>query len=198
MKISIFQGHPFKRAIVGFSVSLLLYEIDSSLSSKIDSLLVCFTARFAHTVGEIHVQTDVAAFPVSRQNIDQRDVIHCVAHCRCLNKHQIFVFSYQTDVDLLPALHWKLPTLNSGSELPWWLSGEEYACQCKRSLNLEDPSCQRTTKPTHHNYWACALEPGNCNYWSPHALKPMICNKRNHLNETPVYHNKEQPPTCCN
>lgn len=105
MKISIFQGHPFKRAIVGFSVSLLLYEIDSSLSSKIDSLLVCFTARFAHTVGEIHVQTDVAAFPVSRQNIDQRDVIHCVAHCRCLNKHQIFVFSYQTDVDLLPALH---------------------------------------------------------------------------------------------
>ena len=94
MKISIFQGHPFKRAIVGFSVSLLLYETDSLLSSKTDSLLACFTARFAHTVGEIHVQTDVAAFPMSRQNIDQRDVIHCVAHCRCLNKHQIFVFSY--------------------------------------------------------------------------------------------------------
>lgn len=56
MKISIFQGHPFRRTIVEFSVSLLLYEIDSLLSSKTDCLLVCFTARFALTVGEIHVR----------------------------------------------------------------------------------------------------------------------------------------------
>ena len=151
MKISIFQGHPFKRATVGFSVSLLLYETDSLLSSKTDGLLVCFTARFALTVGKIHVQPDVAAFPMCRQNIDQRNVIHCLAHRRCLSKHQIFVFNHSTDVDLLPALPWKLPTLNSGSGLPWWLSGEEYACQCRRSLNLEAPTCQRATKPAHHN-----------------------------------------------
>ena len=152
MKISIFQGHPFRRTIVGCSVSLLLYEIDSLLSSKIDSLLVCFTVRFALTVGEIHVQTDVAAFPMSRRNMDQRDVIHCLAHCRCLNKHQIFVFSHSIGVDLLPALHWKLPTLNSGPGLPWWLRGEEYACQCRRSLSLEDPTCLRAAKPTHRNH----------------------------------------------
>ena len=28
------------------------------------------------------------------------------------------------------------------------------------------------TKPMHHKHWACALEPGNCNHWNPHALKP--------------------------
>ena len=32
----------------------------------------------------------------------------------------------------------------------------------------------RTTKPVHHGYWACALEPASCTYWArePHPLKP--------------------------
>ena len=24
----------------------------------------------------------------------------------------------------------------------------------------------------HHNYWACAMEPRNCSYWSPHTIEP--------------------------
>ena len=28
----------------------------------------------------------------------------------------------------------------------------------------EDPTCQGATKPVGHNYRACALEPGSCNY----------------------------------
>ena len=28
-----------------------------------------------------------------------------------------------------------------------------------RALIWEDPTCHRPTKPVHHNYWACALEP---------------------------------------
>ena len=42
------------------------------------------------------------------------------------------------------------------------------------SLVWEDPTCCGATKPVHHNYWACALEPGNCSYWAqvPQLLKP--------------------------
>ena len=28
----------------------------------------------------------------------------------------------------------------------------------------EDPTCLGEAEPVHHNYWACALEPGSCEY----------------------------------
>ena len=34
------------------------------------------------------------------------------------------------------------------------------------SLIWEDRTCHGATKPTHHNYWACALGPRSCNYWA--------------------------------
>ena len=34
------------------------------------------------------------------------------------------------------------------------------------SLVLEDPTCHRATKLLHHNYWVCALDLGNSNYWA--------------------------------
>ena len=34
------------------------------------------------------------------------------------------------------------------------------------SLVWEDPTCCGATKPVHHSYWACALEPRRCNYWA--------------------------------
>ena len=54
------------------------------------------------------------------------------------------------------------------------------------SLVQEDPTCLRATKPECHNYWACALKPGNSNYWSlraPRACaqqqkKPLKCKVR--------------------
>ena len=33
-----------------------------------------------------------------------------------------------------------------------------------RALVREDPTCHRATKPVHHNYGACALEPVSHNY----------------------------------
>ena len=39
-----------------------------------------------------------------------------------------------------------------------------------RFLVWEDPTCRRAAKPMHHNYWACALEPGGHNYWA-HMLQ---------------------------
>ena len=34
------------------------------------------------------------------------------------------------------------------------------------ALVQEDPTCRGATKPTHHNYLACALEPASHNYWA--------------------------------
>ena len=42
------------------------------------------------------------------------------------------------------------------------------------ALVWEDPTCRGTTKPVHHNNWACALEPMSHKYWAnePQLLSP--------------------------
>ena len=69
-----------------------------------------------------------------------------------------------------------------------------------QSLVEEDPTCYGATKPTCHNYWVHALEPGNCNYRAhvlqlrrPEHLEPVRHDKRSHRNEKPTQGNKEQP-----
>ena len=61
------------------------------------------------------------------------------------------------------------------------------------SLVLEDPTWCGTTKPEHHNYWACALDPRSHSDWSLRALEPVLHNKRSHCNEKPVSHVKSRP-----
>ena len=44
----------------------------------------------------------------------------------------------------------------------------------------EGLTCCGATKPMHHNYWACALEPASHNCWSPRATTtearaPRVC-----------------------
>ena len=58
---------------------------------------------------------------------------------------------------------------------------------------LESSTYNGATKPVHHNYWACALDPRSYNYWAqvPQWLKsttlePMLHNKRSHHNEKPT------------
>ena len=36
------------------------------------------------------------------------------------------------------------------------------------------PTCHRATKLVCHNYWACALEPGNRNYWAGTATTEAL------------------------
>ena len=69
-----------------------------------------------------------------------------------------------------------------------------------RSLVQEDPTCCRATKPMHHNYSSCALEPASHNYCAhepqllkPTHIEPMLRSKRSHRNEKPMHHNEEQP-----
>ena len=48
-----------------------------------------------------------------------------------------------------------------------------------QALVREDPTCRGVTKPMHHNYWACALE--------PMSLEPMLHN----LKEKPTHRDEE-------
>ena len=65
------------------------------------------------------------------------------------------------------------------------------------SLVLEDPRCRKPAKPTHHNYWAGALEPTICDCWThappllkPVCLEPALHNERSHYNGKSVDHNQ--------
>ena len=40
-----------------------------------------------------------------------------------------------------------------------------------------DPTCCGVTKPVHHNFWACSLEPA--------CLQPELCSKRRHREGSP-------------
>ena len=44
------------------------------------------------------------------------------------------------------------------------------------SMVQEDTTCCGATEPVCHNYWACALEPRNCNKRNYHNEKPAHCN----------------------
>ena len=48
--------------------------------------------------------------------------------------------------------------------------------------------CTTTTQLSLYNYRACALEPGSHNYWSQHALEPMLGNKGRHRNGSRAPH----------
>ena len=77
-------------------------------------------------------------------------------------------------------------------ELSWWLSGRESTSQCRRhgfnSWSEKIPHIT-ATEPMRSNY--CLFqESGSHNYWSLHALKPVLCNRRSHNNEKPKVSNK--------
>ena len=55
-------------------------------------------------------------------------------------------------------------------------------------LVWEYPTCHGATKPVHHSYRACALEPMSGSTWGPHALESML-HKSSHCKEKPTHHN---------
>ena len=75
--------------------------------------------------------------------------------------------------------------------LPWWCSGLRLHLPMQGtqiwSLVSEDPTCCGATKPVHHNYWACALEPGAATT-EPSDPERVLRNRsgeRTHCNEKP-------------
>ena len=64
-----------------------------------------------------------------------------------------------------------------GMGLPWWLSGKEFACQCRGHG---------------FNPWSRKV-PSTVGKLSPQVptTEPMLCNERSHGNGKAMYHNKE-------
>ena len=56
---------------------------------------------------------------------------------------------------------------------PWWLRDRESACQCRRhGLEPWSGKIPHASEQLSHNFWACALELGNWNYWGTHPRTP--------------------------
>ena len=54
--------------------------------------------------------------------------------------------------------------------------------------NLPDNAGNRVWPPVQEDSTCCwAMKPMHHNYWSPHALEPMLCNKRRCHSEKPVH-----------
>ena len=73
-------------------------------------------------------------------------------------------------------------------KLPWWFSGKESVCQCRRHRfepwSGKIPHAAKQLNPC--NYPACAIEPSSHNYWSRHTLEPVLHNRKGHCNEKPT------------
>ena len=49
--------------------------------------------------------------------------------------------------------------------------------------------CTTTIEPVLEGLGTTNSEPTHCNFCSPHALEPVLPNKRSHINEKLVHHN---------
>ena len=98
------------------------------------------------------------------------------------------------------------PSKEESIRLPWWFSGKESACQCRRHgfspwsgkipyALKELCLCATTIEPVLQSPGATTTEPMCCNCWSPSALEPMLCNKESHCNEKPAYCNHRVAPS---
>ena len=99
--------------------------------------------------------------------------------------------------------------MGQGIRIHWPMQGTEV-----QSLVWADSMCCRVTKPVHHNYWPCTLEPTGHNYWSlstwgpssckywacvpqllkPTGLEPVLRNTRSHHKEKPMHRNSRVAP----
>ena len=76
--------------------------------------------------------------------------------------------------------------------LPWWLSGKELTCQCRR--HRFDLWSRKVPHATEHLSWfTTTAEPTCSNYWSPHTPEPMVCSKKSHCMRSPHTATREKP-----
>lgn len=103
---------------------------------------------------------------------------------------------------------WQSKYHNKMSHTDFWFPST-YKSYVKTSV-VKNPSCYakdtgfnpwsrkiphaEVTKPMCHNYWAPALQPMSCNYWSLRALRPVPCNKRSQSKKKHVHSTREQSP----
>ena len=81
---------------------------------------------------------------------------------------------------------------NYKTGLPWWFSGKESACQCKR--HRFDPQFGKILYAAELSLCATTTEPMHCNYWSPHILEPVSATRKATVIRSPsIAISKEHP-----
>ena len=70
---------------------------------------------------------------------------------------------------------------------PWWRIHGPMQETWVPALVQKDPTCPWVTQPMCP--WACVLDPGSHNFWSPWMLESVLYNKGSHLNEQPTPRN---------
>ena len=91
-----------------------------------------------------------------------------------------------------------LPNREIIQRLPYWLSGQESACQCR-----EDRFNYWSGRSPYATEWLSLCSPllSPCSracrlqLLKPTCLEPVLCNKRSHHREKPAHVNEEQPLT---
>ena len=87
------------------------------------------------------------------------------------------------------------------SGLPWWLSGKESACQCRRHrfdpwsrksphVSEQLSPCASTIELVLWSLGAITTELTCLSYWKLCTLELVLCSKRSHHNEKPLHHNE--------
>ena len=76
-------------------------------------------------------------------------------------------------------------SLRGDTGLPWWRSGWESACRCRRH-GFEPWSGKIPHAAEQLGRWATTTEPAH--------LEPVLCNKRGHDSERPAHCDEEWPP----
>ena len=104
------------------------------------------------------------------------------------NQINIFLKSKRKHQNIKLSLHFKASLMAQ-----WWRIWLPMQGTPVWSLVQEDPTFCRAARPVSLR-WACTLEPGNWNYWSPRTLDPMLCSKRRHCNEKSLLHNQRAVP----
>ena len=84
---------------------------------------------------------------------------------------------------------------------PWWLSGKESACGCRRHRfdpwsgkiphAEKQPSLCTNTESALKSPGATSTEPTSSNYWNRSALEPVLRTRRSHRNEK-LTHSKQR------
>ena len=99
-----------------------------------------------------------------------------------LVKYFLLYLDFKNCISQVRYTHLNISFKKCWAELPWWLSGKESSCQFRRhKFKPWSRKLLHAVEQLSHicpNCWACSLEPRSYNFWSPHAIEPMLCNKR--------------------
>ena len=122
----------------------------------------------------------------SRKNFKTWVWVHYIHHDISISSKGYIWFPF---IEVIKTFFLKTNPIGASLVAQWWSIHLPMQESQVRSLIWDDLTCCGVTKPMHHTYWACALQPRSHNCWSPWALEHVLRNRRSRNNETPQHCN---------